>query len=67
VARLCDWHTVNDAVCIYGEALLVADRKPMNRTSAIGLDETSFVRLGTKAQTADATTVADVEHHQIRE
>jgi transposase len=61
----CDWHTVNDAVCTYGEALLAADRKRMNRTSAIGLDETSFVRLGTKAHTAYATTVADVEHHQI--
>jgi transposase len=61
----CDWHTVNDAVCTYGEALLAADRKRMNSTSAIGLDETSFVRLGTKAQTAYATTVADVEHHQI--
>jgi transposase len=61
----CDWHTVNDAVCTYGEALLEADRKRMNRTSAIGLDETSFVRLGTKAHTAYATTVADVEHHQI--
>ena len=61
----CDWHTVNDAVCTYGEALLAADRKRMNRTSAIGLDETSFVRLGTRAHTAYATTVADVEHHQI--
>ena len=61
----CDWHTVNDAVCTYGEAPLAADRKRMNRTSAIGLDETSFVRLGTRAQTAYATTVADVEHHQI--
>ena len=61
----CDWHTVNDAVCTYGEALLAADRKRMNKTSAIGLDETSFVRLGTRAHTAYATTVADVEHHQI--
>jgi hypothetical protein len=61
----CDWHTVNDAVVTYGEALLAADRKRLNRTSAIGLDETSFVRLGPKAHTACATTVADVEHHQI--
>jgi transposase len=61
----CDWHTVNDAVLTYGAALLEADRKRMNKTSAIGLDETSFVRLGTKAHTAYATTVADVEHHQI--
>ena len=46
----CDWHTVNDAVLTYGEALLEADRKRMNRTSAIGLDETSFVRLGTGSE-----------------
>jgi transposase len=61
----CDWHTVNDAVVTYGEALLAADRKRLNQTSAIGLDETSFVRLGPKKHTSYATTVADVEHHQI--
>jgi transposase len=63
----CDWHTVNDAVCTYGEALLAADRKRMNKTSAIGLDETSFVKLSTRVTTDYATTVADVEHHQIIE
>ena len=41
----CDWHTVNDAVTTYGEALLEADRKRLIQTSAIGLDETTFVRL----------------------
>ena len=61
----CDWHTVNDAVITYGEALLAADRKRMNQTSAIGLDETSFVRLGPKKVITFVTTVADVEHHQI--
>ncbi len=39
---VCDWHTVNDAVSTYCEALLEADRKPMNKTSAIGVDETCF-------------------------
>jgi len=63
----CDWHTVNDAVTTYGRALLDADRKRLNRTSAIGLDETSFVRLSTKHQRDYATTVCDVEHHQIIE
>ncbi len=63
----CDWHTVNDAVTTYGTALLEADRKRLNRTSAIGLDETSFVRVGHKAQRDYATTVADVENHQIIE
>jgi transposase len=61
----CDWHTVNDAVCTYGAALLEADRKRLNKTTAIGLDETSFVKLSTKKQADYATTVADVENHQI--
>jgi transposase len=61
----CDWHTVNDAVTTYGRALLRADRKRHNHTAAIGLDETSFVRLGPKRITSYATTVADVEHHRI--
>ncbi len=60
----CDWLTVNDAVTTYGEALLEADKKRLNRTSAVGLDETSFVKLGGH-HTAYATTVTDVEHHQI--
>lgn len=61
----CDWHTVNDAVATYGRALLAADRKRLNRTIAIGLDETSFVRLGDRAQASYATTVCDVEHRQV--
>lgn len=60
----CDWHTVNDAVLTYGRALLDADRKRLNRTTAIGLDETSFVRLAGR-HTSYVTTVCDVEHHQI--
>jgi transposase len=61
----CDWHTVNDAVTTYGKALLEADRKRLSRTSAIGLDETSFVKLGSRRYRDWATTVADVENHQI--
>jgi len=63
----CDWHTVNEAVITYGEALLAADRKRLNKTTAIGLDETSFVKLSSRNQTDYATTVADVENHQIIE
>ena len=62
----CDWHTVNDAVTTYGQALLEADRKRLNQTTAIGLDETSFVRLNSR-HTEYATTVADVENHQLIE
>lgn len=36
----------------------------LNRTTAIGLDETSFVRLAGR-HTSYVTTVCDVEHHQI--
>ncbi len=61
----CDWHTVNDAVTTYGSALLTADRRRLNQTTAIGLDETSFVRQGSHHHTNYATTVADVENHQI--
>jgi len=61
----CDWHTVNDAVTTYGTALLAADRKRLNQTTAIGLDETSFVRRSAHIHTNYATTVADVENHQI--
>jgi transposase len=60
----CDWHTVNDAVTTYDTALLEADRRRLNQTSAIGLDETSFVKLGAH-HTSYATTVTDVEHHRI--
>ena len=61
----CDWHTVNDAVTTYGEALLAADRKRLSKTTAIGLDETSFVKANVSSHTEYATTVADVENHQI--
>jgi transposase len=61
----CDWHTVNDAVTTYGTALLEADRKRLNHTSAIGLDETSFIKLKDHNRPEFVTTVADVEHHQI--
>jgi hypothetical protein len=62
----CDWHTVNDAVTTYGTALLAADRRRFNQTSAIGLDETSFVKRGGH-HTSYATTVSDVEHHRINQ
>jgi transposase len=60
----CDWHTVNDAVVTYGEALLEADRKRLNKTSAIGLDETSFCSFHGRHKHY-VTTVADVQNHQI--
>lgn len=63
----CDWHTVNDAVITYGEALLEADKKRWTLTTAIGLDETSFVKLKGLKGRHYVTTVADVANHQIIE
>ena len=42
----CDWHTVNDAVVAYGEALLDADVDRVGAVDALGLDETLFFRKG---------------------
>ncbi|KAA8722333.1 ISL3 family transposase, partial [Corynebacterium spheniscorum] len=60
----CDWHTVNDTVTVYGQALLETDHKRLSRTNAIGLDETKFVRTDNH-KTHYVTTVCDVENHQI--
>ncbi len=46
----CDWHTVNDAVSTYGEALQTAARKRLNATTAIGLDETSLSNTATTSR-----------------
>lgn len=61
----CDWHTINDTVTLYGQALLEADTARVRQTTAIGLDETSFVRRGRWRSREYVTTVADVGHHQI--
>lgn len=42
----CDWHTINDAVIAYGEALLEADVDRVGDVDALGLDETLFNRTG---------------------
>ncbi len=42
----CDWHTVNDTVVSYGEALLDADDDRIGMVTALGLDEVLMVRLG---------------------
>lgn len=62
----CDWHTINNTVTIYGEALLAADTKRVTRTTSLGLDETSFVKRG-RHRREYATTIADVGQHQILE
>ncbi len=56
----CDWHTVMDAVAAYGTALLAADTSRTDGVSALGLDETLFVRRGARHTKSWATSVVDV-------
>jgi transposase len=61
----CDWHTVNDAVILYGEALLAADTERIGAVSALGLDETLFVRRGQWHVQHWATSIVDVSRGQL--
>lgn len=42
----CSWHTVNDAVVAYGEALIDDDPDRIGTTLGLGLEETLFFRRG---------------------
>ena len=46
----------------YGAVLFRADRRRLNATTAIGLDEASFVKLAHHRARSYATTVADANH-----
>jgi transposase len=61
----CSWDTINAAMTIYGEALIEADTKRLKATTAIGLDETLFVRTGRYKEKSWSTTVCDVVNHQL--
>jgi transposase len=61
----CDWHTVNGAVIAYGHALLEADTGRIGTVTAVGLDETSFVRRGRFRRTEWATTITDVAGRRL--
>jgi transposase len=56
----CDWHTVNDAVISYGEALLEADADRVGVVEALGLDETLFNRVGPWRTQQWCTSIVDV-------
>lgn len=60
-----DWHTVNDCVIAWGEALLDADVDRVGDTAVVGLDETLAVRHGKFRTKVWATTIADVEAGQL--
>ncbi len=61
----CCWDAINAAVRIYGAALLAADTKRLKDTTAIGLDESLFVRAGPYKEKSWSTTVCDVANHQL--
>jgi transposase len=61
----CCWDVVNAAMRIYGAALLAADTKRLKETTAIGLDETLFVRAGPFKAKTWSTTVCDVANHAL--
>lgn len=54
------WHTINDTVVAYGEALLAADVDRVGAVTALGLDETFFVRAGRYRAKTWATSIVDV-------
>jgi transposase len=61
----CGWSVVEEAMSIYGQALLDADRKRVGVCEAIGLDETLFVRRGHKKIREYCTTIADVRSGKV--
>ncbi|MGH3530228.1 MAG: ISL3 family transposase [Pseudonocardiaceae bacterium] len=61
----CDWHTVNDTVVSYGEALLEADTERIGAVSALGLDEVVMVRTGPFHRQHFSTQIVDVGAGQL--
>ena len=61
----CDWHTVNDAVVSFGQALLDADTERIGAVSALGLDEVLMVRLGAFHRQHFSTQLVDVRRGQL--
>ena len=60
----CDWHTVMDAVNAFG-APLIDDPDRIQATTAIGLDEILFCRLGRFRTKCWSTQIVDVAHGQL--
>lgn len=60
----CDWHTVMDAVVAHGRAL-IDDPNRIGTTTAVGLDEVLFCRLGRFRHRCWSTQVVDVARGQL--
>lgn len=61
----CDWHTVNDTVVAYGQALIDKDPGRFGVVHALGLDEVLFARLGEFHERHFSTSIVDVQHGQL--
>lgn len=61
----CDWHTVNDTVVAFGDALIDADTGRVGDVEALGLDETLFQRQSRWRRQCWATSIVDVETGQL--
>ena len=61
----CDWHTVNNEVVRWGDALLGADTDRIGEVQAVGIDETLFWRKGRWRTKVWCTSVVDVGGHQL--
>ena len=61
----CDWHTVNNEVARWGEALLEADKDRVGHVEAVGVDETLFWRKGQWRTKQWCTSVVDVGNRQL--
>jgi len=55
----CDWHTVMDAALAYGTPL-IEDPARIGTVTALGLDETLFVRTGARRRRSWVTSIVDV-------
>jgi transposase len=60
----CDWHTVMDAVALYGTAL-IEDPDRFGAVTAVGLDETLFARVGPFRRQLWSTQIVDVGAGQL--
>lgn len=61
----CDWHTINDAVLAYGEALLDADEDRVGVVRALSIDETLFMRQGPRRHQRWSTQLVDARSGQL--
>jgi transposase len=60
----CDWHTINDAVVAYGEALVEQPGR-FGDVGAVGLDEVLLCRRGRFRRLEFSTSIVDVEAGQL--